>query len=145
MAWDYGSLDGLQQGRAFGSPLGIDYATPCVGDDLTDAVDVMNCAIEQGIVSAPNGSCGKISTLYASEKSNVNFTVAAGFISGDSIASYTFSVLNPQQSAQATFDFVGTNGVRQTRGTVVCRFGANHCMPAMGTHCIHGPVFILIV
>lgn len=109
-AWNYGSLDGLVQGRAYGTPIAIDMAIPC--DDSLDVKEVIVCGdVEgEGMILPENSPCGSIFAVYAESLTNYELIVDENFISGDKKARYTVKVLNKTQDATATIRVVSRSG-----------------------------------
>jgi hypothetical protein len=74
VAWSYGSLDGMNQGRAYGTPIAIDLAIPC--DDSISVRDAIVCGDVEGTATIlpASSQCGSIFSVYADNLSNYTFT-----------------------------------------------------------------------
>lgn len=109
-AWNYGSLDGLQQGRAYGTPIAIDMAIPC--PDSLDVKEVIVCGdVEgEGKILPENSACGSIFAVYAESMTNYELIVDENFMSGDKTAKFTVKVLDKKQDATATIRVVSRSG-----------------------------------
>jgi hypothetical protein len=70
MAWSYGSLDGLQQGRAYGTPITVDLAIPC--DDSLDIQYEIVCGDIDGKVKVlpENSSCAQLFSFIVEDENN---------------------------------------------------------------------------
>ena len=71
MAWTYGSLDGLQQGRAYGTPIGIDLSAKC-NDSLIVKDTTKACGSFQSVFNVASASpeCGRIADLFITDTLN---------------------------------------------------------------------------
>lgn len=70
MAWNYGSLDGLQQGRAYGTPVSIDLSIPC--DDSLEIESQIVCGDVDGKVKLlpENSTCAQFFTFVIEDEMN---------------------------------------------------------------------------
>jgi hypothetical protein len=70
VAWNYGSLDGLQQGRAYGTPVSIDLSIPC--DDSLDIEYEIVCGDVEGKVKLlpENSTCAQFFAFIVEEENN---------------------------------------------------------------------------
>jgi hypothetical protein len=102
MAWTYGSLDGLQQGRAYGAPLGIDLKVPCPDSLAID--ETVSCGdVEVSARVLPEDlECAAIYNVYAESLSNYSLVIDTSFTSGDKTASYRLNVVNKTRDAEGT-------------------------------------------
>jgi len=109
-AWNYGSLDGLAQGRAYGTPVAIDMAIPC--DDSLDVEEVIVCGDVdgEGIIMPENSTCGSIFAVYAESMTNYELIVDENFVSGDKKARFTVKVLDKKIDGTATIRVVSRSG-----------------------------------
>jgi hypothetical protein len=75
VAWNYGSLDGLQQGRAYGTPVSIDLSIPC--DDSLDIEYKIVCGDVDGTVKLlpENSTCAQFFAFILEDENN--FTLEA--------------------------------------------------------------------
>lgn len=104
MAWTYGSLDGLQQGRAYGTPVSVDISVACddslaVDEETTTCGDVDTWA---RIVAAGNAACGWIANVEATELTNYEQIFDDVFNAGDASIHYRMRVIDRTQDAKAT-------------------------------------------
>ncbi|MBU3742459.1 MAG: T9SS type A sorting domain-containing protein [Candidatus Kapabacteria bacterium] len=85
-AWTYGSLDGLQQGRAYGTTLGYDFATSC-GDSVV-VTDVFDCdasaSVELRHAATP---CTALLAIAADTLENAELSVDTTFRANVSLTS----------------------------------------------------------
>lgn len=90
IAWSYGSLDGLQQGRAYGAPLGVDAVTPC--SDSIAVTDQLDCDVQATIALTGSGQqCSAIHSIYADTLVNAVLNIDTTFQPGLSTAT-TYTV-----------------------------------------------------
>jgi hypothetical protein len=70
VAWNYGSLDGLQQGRAYGTPVSIDLSIPC--DDSLDIEYQIVCGDVEGKVKLlpENSTCAQFFAFVVEDENN---------------------------------------------------------------------------
>lgn len=79
--WTYGSLDGLQQGRAYGTTLGYDIGVSC-GDSIA-ITDSQGCDVTATVTLVPRGAaCTAISVVAADTLVNAALQVDTTFQSG---------------------------------------------------------------
>jgi hypothetical protein len=69
-AWNYGSLDGMQQGRAYGTPVSVDLSIPC--DDSLDIEYQIVCGDVDGKVKIlpENSTCAQFFAFIVEEENN---------------------------------------------------------------------------
>jgi len=109
-AWNYGSLDGLAQGRAYGTPIAIDMAIPC--DDSLNVKETIVCGDVdgEGMILPENSPCGSIFAVYAESLTNYELVVDENFASGDKKAKFTVKVKDKKQDGTATIRVVSRSG-----------------------------------
>lgn len=109
-AWNYGSLDGLQQGRAYGTPISIDMTIPC--DDSLSVKEELVCGDvkAEGKILPENTSCGSIFAVYPEELNNYELIVDEEFTSGDKKVTFEVKVLDKTKDATATVRVVSRSG-----------------------------------
>ena len=109
-AWNYGSLDGLQQGRAYGTPIAIDMTIPC--DDSLAVTEELVCGDVkgEGKILPENTSCGSIFAVYPEDLNNYELIVDEEFSSGDKKVSFIVKVLDKTKDAVATVRVVSRSG-----------------------------------
>lgn len=110
VAWNYGSLDGLAQGRAYGTPISIDMTIPC--DDSLSVTEELVCGDVkgEGKILPENTSCGSIFAVYPEDLNNYELIVDEEFSSGDKKVSYIVKVLDKTKDAVATVRVVSRSG-----------------------------------
>lgn len=109
-AWCYGSLDGMNQGRAYGTPIAIDLAIPC--DDSLAVKETIVCGdVEaEGKIFPENTACGSVFAVYAEELVNYELIVDEEFNSGDKNVKFWVKVLDKTKNAQARVLVVSRSG-----------------------------------
>ena len=109
-AWNYGSLDGLQQGRAYGTPVAIDVSIPC--SDSLVVTEQIQCGDVKGIgsVVADVQGCGTVYTVLPLELNNYNLKLDENFIPGDRSESFSLNVSDKNQTATAKIRVVSRSG-----------------------------------
>lgn len=110
MAWNYASLDGLQQGRAFGTAVGIDLSTPCSGDTLYDRIASSTCGLTTVTSWVPSSGCGSIRMIHAVALNNASLTIDESFRSGDTVGVYNVKVLDLSKASSATVRTISASG-----------------------------------
>ncbi len=110
MGWTYGSLDGLQQGRAYGTPVAVDLAIPC--DDSLAVVETLLCGDvdAEGKILPEDSECGSIFTVYAESLDNYELIVDEKFDSGDKKVKFNVNVLDKTKDAMAVVRVVTRSG-----------------------------------
>jgi hypothetical protein len=109
-AWTYGSLDGLNQGRAYGTPIAIDLSVPC--DDSLTVEETIVCGdvTGKGKIVPENSACGSLFAVYAEELANYELVVSEEFSGGDKTVDFTVNVLDKTKDAQARVLVVTRSG-----------------------------------
>jgi len=109
-AWTYGSLDGLEQGRAYGTPITVDLAIAC--DDSLAVTEKLLCGDVDGVGKIlPEGiTCGSIFAVYADNLVNYEFIEDPGFSSGDKEVKFTLKVIDKTKDASGTVRVVSRSG-----------------------------------
>ena len=109
-AWTYGSLDGLNQGRAYGTPVSIDLAIAC-DDSLTVPGELVCGDVKaKGQILPLNSTCGSLFAIYAEALNNYELIVDEEFSSGDMVGNFEVNVLNKEEDATATILVVSRSG-----------------------------------
>lgn len=109
-AWNYGSLDGLSQGRAYGTPVAVDVTIPC--DDSLALTQTTKCGDVdgRGIVLLPNQTtCGSIYHIYPVQINNYTFDYDTAS-STDRSTSFSLKVKDKNQAGSATIRLVSRSG-----------------------------------
>lgn len=110
VAWNYGSLDGLQQGRAYGTPVAIDLTIPC--DDSLKVTEELVCGdVEAEGKILPEGSpCGAIFGVYAEDLQNYELIEDAEFNPGDQVVNFQLKVIDKTKDAKGVVRVVSRSG-----------------------------------
>lgn len=109
-AWNYGSLDGMQMGRAYGTPVAIDLAIPC--DDSLAVQEQLICGNVNAVgkILPENTTCGSIFAVYAEELTNYDLVVDENFNSGDKVVNFQVNVIDPTKDAHGIVRVVSRSG-----------------------------------
>lgn len=110
-AWNYGSLDGMQMGRAYGTPVAIATNVPC--DDSVVITDVASlCGSFTGTASIPasSGACGALAMIYADSTSNCTVTIEPALASGATTGTFVFKPVDPTRDATCVLRAVTRSG-----------------------------------
>ena len=110
MAWTYGSLDGLQQGRAYGTPVAVDLATGC--NDTILVTDFANCGSIQGTVEirSADPSCGELYNIVMVAGSNYQLVADPTTTPVNKTWVFSVNILDKKQDATATVRFTSRSG-----------------------------------
>lgn len=109
-AWNYGSLDGLQQGRAYGTPISIDMTIPC-NDSLAVTEEIVcGNVVGRGNILPENTTCGSIFAVYPEELTNYELIVDEEFNSGDRKVDFRVNVLDKTKDGIAVIRVVSRSG-----------------------------------
>jgi hypothetical protein len=107
MAWSYGSLDGLQQGRSYGSPIGVGYAS-----ESTDSVTIVvtdTCSTMTGTVHYLDRDQHRARVASVGLVTGRNVAIGQRW-STDSTYHWTLVATKPYDTVSATVRIVLTNG-----------------------------------
>ncbi len=110
MAWNYGSLDGLQQGRAYGSPVAIDLSEPCA--DSIAVTDEFTCDAIKGrasIISADT-TCGSMYAVVSTQLANYTFSVDSAVMPRSRRIDYALTVNDVSKNASAVVRMISRSG-----------------------------------
>ncbi|MBK7186002.1 MAG: T9SS type A sorting domain-containing protein [Ignavibacteria bacterium] len=110
MAWNYASLDGLQQGRAYGTAVGIDLSTPCDDDVLADSVENAECDQQRVNVWVSSSGCARGHMIYPLDLVNTTLDIENDFNNGSSTARYSVRVVHDSLPGSATIRTVSSSG-----------------------------------
>lgn len=110
MAWTYGSLDGMQQGRAYGTPVSIDLSIPC--DDSLEIETKIICGDVEGTVKLlPEGSdCARFFSFVVEDESNFILEANTDDLSDSKVFPFTLKVVDKKKSAYAKIRVVTRSG-----------------------------------
>jgi hypothetical protein len=109
-AWTYGSLDGLQMGRAYGTPVSVDLTIPC--PDSLKVTETIACGDVTGIgqIIPEDIACGSIFAVYADDLNNYVLVEDPEFNSGDKKVNFWLNVVDKTQDASGTVRVVTRSG-----------------------------------
>ena len=110
LAWTYGSLDGLQQGRAYGTPVGWDLSIPCT--DTIVVTDQRACDVQASVaVSSDGGACSAIHSVFLHKQVNAELVIDSSFVEGLSTSTrYTVKFIDRARPGVASVTVVSTSG-----------------------------------
>lgn len=108
MAWSYGSLDGLNQGRAYGTPAGIDLRKDCADPLVLSSTE--QCTKIIGRAEYENSMCGQVAMIFTTDESNFKFTQTnnADLIARTSL--FEFQVIDNSIPASSKLHVIEQNG-----------------------------------
>lgn len=109
-AWTYGSLDGLTQGRAYGTPISIDMTIPCDDSVMVKEEIVCGDIDAEGKIMPENISCGSIFAVYPEQLANYTLEVDPEFNTGDKTAKFKLKVDDKTKDAMAVIRVVTRSG-----------------------------------
>jgi hypothetical protein len=109
-AWNYGSLDGLQQGRAYGTPVSIDLSVPC--DDSLDIEYQIVCGDVDGKVKLlpENSTCAKFFSLVVEEENNYILEADVDNLSEYKVFPFQLKVIDKKKPAYAKIRVITRSG-----------------------------------
>lgn len=110
-AWNYGSFDGIQMGRSYGTPVAIATNLPC--DDTVDLVDIDSaCGSFIGTVSvtSSSGACGAIAMIYPDSMVNGSFRIDPPLAYGATSGTFVWSPVDPTRNASCVIRAVTQSG-----------------------------------
>lgn len=110
MAWNYGSLDGLQQGRAYGAPVGIDLVQQC--NDSIIVEDQRSCGNVKGQASivSDDTTCGSLFAIAGSELTNYRCVVDSTLGATSRTGAFVLTVIDPLKDASAIVRITSRSG-----------------------------------
>ena len=110
MAWTYGSLDGLSQGRAYGTPVAVDLVRPC--NDSLLVVDSISCGdvVSECSITPGSDNCAVVSYVYPASLTNYQFATEDDAQTGRTVIRYQLNVLDKTKNASAVVRSVTRSG-----------------------------------
>ncbi|RPI68878.1 MAG: hypothetical protein EHM43_03535, partial [Ignavibacteriae bacterium] len=113
MAWSYGSLDGLQQGRAYGSVVGVDLYVPCDDTIIASTSKPLvtgECGVYVTDVEVLSGgkNCSRLHSVVLAEA--VNMVIEQNTVTETTQATYTVRTLDVKKDASAVVRVMTTSG-----------------------------------
>lgn len=112
-AWNYGSLDGMQQGRAYGSPVSMELSLPCADTvrlSESTTIDACGSVATTATVSSGSASCASLFMIYQDSVQNCELVLDTPITAGLSSATYTVKVIDPTRDASGTIRVVTRSG-----------------------------------
>jgi len=129
MAWTYGSIDGLQQGRAYGTPVSVDISVACDDSLAVDEEETVCGDVDTWGRMVPSGTtaCGGIVNVEAIALTNYELNVDETFNVSDASVHYRVRVIDRTQDATATVRMRTRSGryVEKTYTYNAVKFGVN--------------------
>ncbi|MBS1562715.1 MAG: T9SS type A sorting domain-containing protein [Bacteroidetes bacterium] len=110
-AWNYGSLDGMQMGRSYGTPVAIATNIPC--DDsvaITDVPSSCGSFIGTASIHASSGVCGALAMIYVDSSSNCTMTMEPALASGATAGTFVVKPVDPTRDATCVVRAVTRSG-----------------------------------
>lgn len=110
MAWTYGSLDGLQQGRAYGTPLSIDLSIPC--DDSLEIESQIVCGDVDGKVKLlpENSTCAKFFAFVMENETNYTLEADIDALTDLKVFPFQLKVIDKKKPAYAKIRVITRSG-----------------------------------
>jgi len=110
MAWTYGSLDGLQQGRAYGTPLSIDLSIPC--DDSLEIESQIVCGDVDGKVKLlpENSTCAQFFTFVVEDEMNFVLEADVDALTDSKVFPFQLKVIDKKKPAYAKVRVITRSG-----------------------------------
>jgi len=110
MAWNYGSLDGLQQGRAYGTPISIDLSIPC--NDSLDIESQIVCGDVDGKVKLlpENSTCAQFFTFVVENEMNFILEADVDALTDSKIFPFQLKVIDKKKPAYAKVRVITRSG-----------------------------------
>lgn len=110
MAWNYGSLDGLQQGRAYGTPVSIDLSIPC--DDSLEIESQIICGDIDGKVKLlpENSACARFFTFVIEDEMNYTLDADLDALTDSKVFPFQLKVIDKKKPAYAKIRVVTRSG-----------------------------------
>jgi len=109
-AWTYGSLDGLTQGRAYGTPISIDLSIPC--DDSLIIESQIVCGDVDGKVKLlpENSSCAQFFSFVVEDEMNFNLEADLDELTSSKSFPFQLKVVDKKKPAYAKVRVVTRSG-----------------------------------
>ena len=110
VAWTYGSLDGLQQGRAYGTPIAIDLAVPC--EDSLDIIAAEVCGDIYGQVRLlpENSTCAQLFWFTLEDEDNYVLEANMDELTDAKVFPFLLRVVDKKKPAYAKVKVVTRSG-----------------------------------
>jgi hypothetical protein len=110
IAWSYGSLDGLTQGRAYGTPVAIDLSIPC--DDSLEIEYQIVCGDVDGKVKLlpENSTCAQFFSFAMENENNFALEADVDNLSDYKVFPFKLTVVDKTKPAYAKVRVVTRSG-----------------------------------
>jgi len=110
MAWNYGSLDGLQQGRAYGTPISIDLSIPC--DDSLEIESQVICGDVDGKVKLlpENSTCAQFFTFVIEDEMNYILEADVDALTDSKVFPFQLKVIDKKKPAYVKVRVITRSG-----------------------------------
>ena len=109
MAWTYGSLDGLQHGRAYSTPVAVELSEPC-DDEVVLGGTIVCYGYDASAEVISEGDCGRIADVYLEESDNFTLTLDEELDSETTFSSFSLRAVDTTRLAEATLIAVTRSG-----------------------------------
>lgn len=109
-AWSYGSLDGLQQGRAYGTPISVDLAIPCDDSLNTIVADVCGDMYGQIRVLPENSPCAQLFWFTLENADNYELQANMDELTDSKVFPFILRVIDKKKPAYAKIKVVTRSG-----------------------------------
>jgi hypothetical protein len=109
-AWNYGSLDGLQQGRAYGTPVSVDLSIPC--DDSLDIEYQIVCGDVDGKVKLlpENSTCAQFFAFIVEDENNFALEADVDNLTEYKVFPFKLNVVDKKKPAFARIRVITRSG-----------------------------------
>lgn len=109
-AWNYGSLDGLQQGRAYGTPIAIDLTIPC--DDSLDIEYQIVCGDVDGKVKLlpEKSTCAQFFAFIVEDENNFAIEADVDNLTEYKVFPFKLTVVDKKKPAFARVRVITRSG-----------------------------------
>lgn len=110
MAWNYGSLDGIVQGSAYGTPVAIDMSKPCA--DSIAVTDEFTCDATRGRASiiSVDTTCGSMYAVVSTQLTNYTFRTDSAAVPRSRFIDYALTVNDVSKNASAVVRMISRSG-----------------------------------
>lgn len=110
VAWNYGSLDGLQQGRAYGTPVSVDVSIPC--DDSLEIESQIICGDVNGKVKLipENSGCAQFFAFVMEDETNYTLDADIDDLTDVKVFPFVLKVIDKKKPAYAKIRVITRSG-----------------------------------
>lgn len=109
-AWNYGSIDGLQQGRAYGTPISIDLSIPC--DDSLDIESTIICGDVNGAAKLlpEKSTCAQFFGFVMEDETNYTLEADMDILTDVKVFPFQLKVIDKKKPAYAKIRVITRSG-----------------------------------